>query len=124
MLFARALPFWETGGQTLDLGIVMDIIAENGHRKWPEGSIRRVGAAMVTAMAALMMLGMQAGPAAAAKPLNKPLNLLDLFGDCRPHLRGRVHQAKIPLPRPRPAEAPAPGGDSPSATSQPSEPPG
>ena len=122
MLFACALPFWEIGRQTPDLGIVMDIIAENGHRKWPESSIRRVGSAMVTAMAALMMLGMQAGPAAAAKPLNKPLNLLDLFGDGRPRLRGRVHPAKIPLPRPRPAEAPAPSGDNPSATAQPSEP--
>lgn len=122
MLFACALPFWEIGRQTPDLGIVMDIIAENGHRKWPESSIRRVGSAMVTAMAALMMLGMQAGPAAAAKPLNKPLNLLDLFGDGRPRLRGRVHPAKIPLPRPRPAEAPAPSDDNPSATAQPSEP--
>lgn len=96
----------------------MDIIAENGHRKWPEGSVRRAGSAMVIAMAALIMLGMQTGPAAAAKPLN----LLDLFGDGRPRLRGRVHPAKIPLPRPRPAEAPTPDGDSPSATDQSSEP--
>jgi hypothetical protein len=50
------------------------------------------------------------------------LNLLDLFGDGRPRLRGRVHPAKIPLPRPRPAEAQAPSGDNPSATAQPSEP--
>jgi len=118
MLFACAVPFWEIGGQTVDLGIVMDLIAENGHRKWPEGSIRRSGSAMVTAVAALILLGMQAVPAAAAKPLN----LLDLFGDGRPRLRRAVHPAKIPLPRPRPAEAPAPGGDNPSATAQPAAP--
>ena len=118
MLFACAVPFWEIGGQTVDLGIVMDLIAENGHRKWPEGSIRRSGSAMVTAVAALILLGMQAVPAAAAKPLN----LLDLFGDGRPRLRRAVHPAKIPLPKPRPAEAPAPGGDNPSATAQPAAP--
>jgi hypothetical protein len=95
----------------------MNLIAGNGHRKWPEGSIRRAGSAMVTAVTALVLLGMQAGPAQAAKPLN----LIDLFGNGPPRLRGGVHPAKIPLPRPRPAEAPAPGDDSPSATPQPAE---
>ena len=96
----------------------MDLIVENGHRKWPEGSLRRAAPAMVTAVAALILFAMQAGPAAAARPLN----LLDLLGDGRPRLRGGVHPAKIPLPRPRPAEAPAPGSDSPAAAARPAAP--
>jgi hypothetical protein len=112
MLFACAMPLRETGGKAIDLGIVMDLIAENGHRKWA------YRAQMVTAVTALVLLGMQAEPAAAAKPLN----LIDLFSDGSPRLRGGVHSAKIPLPRPRPAEAPASGGDSPAATAQPTEP--
>jgi hypothetical protein len=90
----------------------MDLIAENGHRKWA------YRAQMVTAVTALVLLGMQAEPAAAAKPLN----LIDLFSDGSPRLRGGVHPAKIPLPKPRPAEAPASGSDSPAATAQPTEP--
>jgi len=89
----------------------MDLIAENGHRKWA------YRAHMVTAVTALVLLGMQAEPAAAAKPLN----LIELF-DGPPRLRSGVHPAKIPLPRPRPAEAPASGSDSPAATAQPAEP--
>src|ERR1700744_6463155 len=88
----------------------MDLIAENGHRKWA------YRAQMVTTVTALVLLGMQAEPAIAAKPIN----LLELFNG-PPRLRG-VHPAKIPLPRPRPAEAPAPDGDSPAATAQPAEP--
>jgi hypothetical protein len=110
MLFACAMPLRETGGKAIDLGIVMDLIAENGHRKWAYR--------VVTAVTALVLLGMQAEPAAAAKPLN----LIDLFSDGSPRLRGGVHPTKIPLPRPRPAEAPASGGDSPAATAQPTEP--
>jgi hypothetical protein len=112
MLFACAMPLRETGGKAIDLGIVMDLIAENGHRKWA------YRAQIVTAVTALVLLGMQAEPAAAAKPLN----LIDLFSDGSPRLRGGVHPTKIPLPRPRPAEAPASGGDSPAATAQPTEP--
>jgi hypothetical protein len=104
------MPLRETGGKAIDLGIVMDLIAENGHRKWAYR--------VVTAVTALVLLGMQAEPAAAAKPLN----LIDLFSDGSPRLRGGVHPTKIPLPRPRPAEAPASGGDSPAATVQPTEP--
>jgi hypothetical protein len=68
---------------------------------------------MVTAMTALVLLGMQAGPALAAKPLN----LIELFDGPR-RLRGGVHPTKIPLPKPRPAEA---DGDTPAATAQPTE---
>lgn len=90
----------------------MDLIAENGHRKWA------YRAQMVTAVTALVLLGIQAEPAAAAKPLN----LMELFGDGPPRLRGRVHPSKIPLPKPRPAEAPSAGSESPAATAQPTEP--
>ena len=90
----------------------MDLIAENGHRKWA------YRAQMVTAVTALVLLGIQAGPALAAKPLN----LIERFGDGRPGLRGGMHPAKIPLPMPRPAEAPAAGDDSPAAKAQPAEP--
>ena len=85
MLFACAVPLRETRGRAVDLGIVMDLIAENGHRKWA------YRAQMVTAVAALVLLGMQAEPALAAKPLN----LLDLFDGGRPRLRGGVHPAKM-----------------------------
>ncbi len=86
----------------------MDHIAENGHRKWA------YRAQMVTAMTALVLLGMQAAPALAAKPLN----LIELF-DGPPRLRGGPHPAKIPLPKPRPAEA---DGEPPAATAKPDEP--
>jgi hypothetical protein len=112
MLFACAVPLRETDGQANDLGLVMDLIAENGHRKWA------YRARMVTAVTTLVLLGIQAEPAAAAKPLN----LIELFGDGPPRLRGGVHPAKIPLPRPRPAEAPPAGGETPAATAQPTEP--
>lgn len=94
----------------------MDLIAENGHRKWPDGGRRRAGMAMVTAMAVLTLLAQQAGPARAAKPLN----LMELFagGSSRPH-RAAVHGTAIPLPRPRPAEAPAAESDSAPAPAQP-----
>jgi hypothetical protein len=110
MLFACAVPLRETRGRAVDLGIVMDLIAENGHRKWA------YRAQMVSAVAAFVLLGMQAEPALAAKPLN----LIELF-DGPPRLRGGVHPAKIPLPKPRPVEAPASGNDSPAATAQPAE---
>ena len=56
----------------------MDLIAENGHRKWA------YRAQMVTAMTVLVLLGMQAGPALAAKPLNL-IELLGMVGAYAPH---------------------------------------
>ena len=79
----------------------MNLIAGNGHRKWPYGVVRRTAAAMLAA--ASVLFGMQAGPAAAAKPLN----LFDLFGGGRPRPHRAIHTSKVPLPQPRPAEAPA-----------------
>ena len=92
----------------------MNLIAENGHRKWPYGHPRRGTAAIVTGAAALVLIGIQAGPAAA-----KPFTFGDLFEG--PHrMRRTVHSAKIPpanipLPKPRPAEAPAAESESPAA---------
>ncbi|MHC2336359.1 extensin family protein [Bradyrhizobium sp. USDA 4454] len=85
----------------------MNCSAEKASRKWPGGAFSRGCAAMVTAAAALLCLGMQAGPAAAARGAPSfPWD--DLFGT-RPH---RAHKAvrrsaAVPLPKPRPAEAPA-----------------
>ena len=74
----------------------MDLIAENGHRKWAYGA---AGGVMVTAVIALA-LAIPVPPAMAAKPLN-----LGSFFDFPPKHR-RVHPEKnpesIPLPRPRP----------------------
>ncbi len=85
----------------------MNHIAGNGHRKWAYGG------RMVTAVVALALLGIQAGPAAA-----KRVPLGDLF-EGPPRLRGSLHSLKIPLPRPRPAEAPAagPSAEKPAAES-------
>jgi len=79
----------------------MNLIAGNGHRKWPYGAFGRAAATMVTAVSVLA--GMQASPATAARPLS----LFDFFGGGRPRPHRTIHAPKIPLPRPRPAEAPA-----------------
>jgi len=86
----------------------MNLIAENGHRKWPYGGAGRV---MVTGAVVLTLLGIQAGPSRAAKPLS----LKELFGDGPLRLRGSGHAAKIPLPKPRPDDAPVSQGESPAA---------
>jgi len=92
----------------------MNLIAGNGHRKWPYGAPRRGAAALATSATALLWLGMQTGPLAA-----KPFTFGDLFEG--PHrLRRTMHSAQIPpanipLPKPRPAEAPAAGNESPAA---------
>ncbi|ODM75504.1 extensin family protein [Bradyrhizobium elkanii] len=83
----------------------MNFSAEKASRKWPVGAFRRGGAAMVTA-AALLCLGMQGGPAEAARRAPSfPWD--DLFGTRpqRPHKA--VRRSAVPLPKPRPAQAPA-----------------
>jgi hypothetical protein len=62
--------------------------------------------------AVVLMLGMQAGPAAAARR-SAPTLWGDLFGGGPVRLRGAVHRLAIPLPRPRPAEAPKTEPDKP-----------
>jgi hypothetical protein len=90
----------------------MNLSAERATRKWPCRRVRAAAVAMVTAAAALLLLGWQTGPAAAAagsgQPhlVQNPLSLL--FGESRPRpRRARLPiPASIPLPKPRPAEAP------------------
>jgi hypothetical protein len=89
----------------------MNLIAENGHRKW---AYRICVPIMVTAVTALVLVGIQVRPVRAAKPLN----LGDLF-EGPPRLRGSVHSLKVPLPMPRPSEAPAAEPESPSAAKPP-----
>ncbi|WP_414646172.1 extensin family protein [Bradyrhizobium sp. 2S1] len=94
----------------------MNCSAEKASRKWPDGAFRRASAAMVTAAAALICLGMQAGSAEAARRApGFPWD--DLFGTrpLRPHKTAR--RAAVPLPKPRPAEAPA--VDTPAAAEPP-----
>lgn len=89
----------------------MNLIAGEGHRKWPYGVLLRILVAVVALFAGL---GIQAPPAVAARPL-----FFDLFGARPPRLHRTAHvrkvapriaptiAPKIPLPMPRPAEAPA-----------------
>jgi hypothetical protein len=85
----------------------MNLIAENGHRKW---AYRIPVPNMVTAVIALLLLGIQAVPASAARPLS----LGGLFeGPPRP--RRIVHSPPVPLPMPRPIEAPSVEPENPSA---------
>jgi hypothetical protein len=87
----------------------MNLIAGNGHRKWPYGAPRRMAPAMVTGVAAFFLFGIHADA--------RPVRLGDLFGDRPPRLRGTLHSVKIPLPKPRPSEAPA--AETPAAEASP-----
>src|SRR5262245_56135030 len=101
----------------------MNCSAEKASRKWPDGAFRRGCAAMVTAAGVLLCLGMQAGPAEAARRAPTfPWDDLFGTGPKRPHKVAR--RAAIPLPKPRPAEAPAavnapPAVEAPAAATQP-----
>jgi hypothetical protein len=89
----------------------MNLIAGNGHRKWPYGASGAFRPALAGVAAMLAVLGLQAAPAYAAKPRS----FLDLFSGSPPKRRGTAHSEKIPLPRPRPAEAPSAAPESPAA---------
>ena len=84
----------------------MNFSVRKAGRKWPCAGYGRGAAAMVTAAAVFLVLGMQAGPAEAARrPALEPWG--DLFGPRAPKLRRAVALPRpVPLPRPRPAEAP------------------
>jgi len=93
----------------------MNFSAGKARRIWPCG---RSGPALVTAVAALLMLCAQADPAAARSPTSlSPWG--DLFGQRPPKLRGAIHPAAVPLPKPRPAEAPAIEPEPPAAAQSP-----
>ena len=70
---------------------------------------------MVTAAAlTLALLGLQTGPAAAARgSVFGPWG--SLFGVSPPKRRGTVHHSAVPLPRPRPVEAPSAESDEPQS---------
>ena len=93
-------------GPAIDHEFDMNSSAENASRKWSNGAFRRSAAAMVTA-AALLLVGIRADPANAARR-SAPAPWADLFRESPPRLRKAIHRAAVPLPRPRPAEAPDP----------------
>jgi hypothetical protein len=85
----------------------MNCSAEKASRKWASGAFGRNRAAMVTAAAALLLLGAQAGPVHAARGV-RPMPWGYLFGIGPSKPRGSVRRsAVVPLPKPRPADAPA-----------------
>ena len=75
----------------------MNCSAEKASRKWANGAFGRTGAAMVTAASVVLLLGMQAEPAAAARK-SFPVPWDDLFGTGRPKPRRTVHRLTVPLP--------------------------
>src|SRR5258705_11747303 len=93
----------------------MNSSAEKASRKWANGTFGRIGAAMVTAASALLMLGMPIEPAFGARASRAPWD--NLFRMSPPKARGVVRRAAVPLPKPRPAEAPAaePAAEEPQA---------
>jgi hypothetical protein len=105
----------------------MNCSAEKASRKWAYGAFGRTAAAIVTVAAAVLLLGLQAAPAAAARrPVLAPWG--DLFGANPPKPRAKVHRSAVPLPKPRPAEAsaaepdrPAAGKQGPAETAKPAE---
>jgi hypothetical protein len=99
----------------------MNSSAEKASRKWAYGAFGRNPAAMVTAAAALLLLGAPAAPVQAAKGA-RPAPWGDLFGAGSPRLRGGMHRPAVPLPRPRPAEAPAAETGQPAAAEPPAAP--
>src|SRR5262245_60205756 len=83
----------------------MNSSAEKASRKWANGAFGRIGAAMVTAASALLLLGMPIEPAFGARASRSPWD--NLFRVSPPKARGTFRHAAVPLPKPRPAEAPS-----------------
>ncbi|MFL6839474.1 MAG: extensin family protein [Bradyrhizobium sp.] len=92
----------------------MNCSAEKASRKWAYGAFGRSEAAMVTVAVAVCFVGMQAGPAAAARR-SAPSTWADLFREGPPRLRGTIHRSAVPLPKPRPAGAPSAAPEQPAA---------
>jgi len=95
----------------------MNFTAQKASRKWANGAFRRIEAAMVTAAAVALLLGMPTGPAIAAKA-SRQAPWGDLLRVGSPHERGTARHAAVPLPKPRPAEAPSAERDSPDKKEQ------
>jgi hypothetical protein len=95
----------------------MKFSAENARRKWPCRRLACGERLMAAVLAGLLMLCVQADPAAAARrSAQGPRG--DLFGAQGPKLRGSLLPASVPLPKPRPAEAPAAKPDGSAAGQQ------
>jgi hypothetical protein len=105
----------------------MNFTAQKASRKWANGAIRRIGAAMVTAATAALLVGMPAEPAWAKRSRAAPWD--DLFRDLSPRPRvthrpaGRraaepISKAAVPLPKPRPPEAPTAAREKPDKERQ------
>src|SRR5437899_10148654 len=84
----------------------MNSSAEKASRKWANGAFGRIGAAMVTATSALLLLGMPCEPAFGARASRSPWDNLFRVSS-PPKARATVRHAAVPLPKPRPAEAPS-----------------
>ena len=95
----------------------MNFTAQKASRKWANGAFGRIGAGMVTAAAACLLLGMPTAPAYAKKGCcAAPWD--NLFRVESPKSRGKVRRAAVPLPKPRPAEAPAAEPEEPAENEQ------
>lgn len=90
----------------------MNFTARKARRKWANGALCRVTAAMVTATAAMVLIGMPADPADAARAARAPWD--GLFSHLEPRARTKARHAAVPLPKPRPAEAPSAEPEEPS----------
>ena len=84
----------------------MNSTAQKASRKWANGAFGRIGAAMVTATSALLLLGMPIEPAFGARASRSPWDNLFRVSS-PPKARTTVRHAAVPLPKPRPAEAPS-----------------
>ncbi|MCA6119640.1 extensin family protein [Bradyrhizobium sp. WSM 1738] len=95
----------------------MNFTARKASRKWANGAFGRIGAAMVTAAAAALLIGMPAEPALAAKASHAaPWD--NLFRHLQPRPRAKARHAVVPLPKPRPAEAPSDEAEQPPEKEQ------
>lgn len=83
----------------------MNCTARKASRKWANGAFGRIGAAMVTAAAGALLIGMPADPALARAARATPWD--GLFSHLEPRARAKARRAVVPLPKPRPEEAPS-----------------
>jgi hypothetical protein len=97
----------------------MNFTAQKASRKWANGALCRVTAAMVTAASVAVLIGMPADSAHAARGARAPWD--GLFSHLEPRARAKTRQAAVPLPKPRPAEAPSAEPEPPPGKGQASE---